>query len=185
MRNSNLGGPRRHPWTLYLSGLPLPTSEQEVKDVFEEHRTSITFVKLPFANNGPQRSQKPIAFVEFKDEESMQAALAKNAGKIRERFIRMSVADNRERTPSDDTTTVDAAGPDNNNVNGSGFSRGGSLSSRGSFRGRGGGRGGGGGGGALFAQAQRGLGGTIGRGGTRKGSDANGATSPSPSGPAE
>ncbi|KAG9017412.1 hypothetical protein FRB93_007527 [Tulasnella sp. JGI-2019a] len=193
-RTPGFAGSRRHPWTLYLSRLPVPVSEQEVKDCFGDLKDSITLVKLP--SSGPGRGQKPIAFVEFKDEESMQSALAKSTKTIKDQMINMSIADNRERAPTDDLsapTSANSNGPadgaSNNNFqnqqNGGNFSRGGGhMSSRGSFRGRGGGRGGA----NLFAQAQRGLGQGSGRGmGMRKssleGGSANGMTSPSP-GPA-
>lgn len=40
-RTPGLGGGRRHPWTLYLSRLPVPVTEQEVKDCFEDAKTSV------------------------------------------------------------------------------------------------------------------------------------------------
>ncbi|KAG8851977.1 hypothetical protein FRB96_008992 [Tulasnella sp. 330] len=199
-RTPSSGGFKRHPWTLYVSRLPASVNEQEIRECFVgDTKDSITFIKL-LPSSG--KTQKPVAFVEFKDEETMLAALAKSTKKINDQTIAMVIADNRERGradgpsnsgPSDNASHNNNGNGNNNNFqnqqNGGNPSRGGGggpMSSRGIFRGRGGGRGGA----NLFAQAQRGLGqgGGAGRGmGARKesadGGSVNGATSPSP-GPA-
>lgn len=42
--------------------------------------SKITLVKLMFTGSGALRTQRPSAFVEFKDEESMNVALGNNSG---------------------------------------------------------------------------------------------------------
>ncbi|KAG8981659.1 hypothetical protein FRB90_007100, partial [Tulasnella sp. 427] len=154
MRSPVPGAKRaRNPWTLFVNKLPVPVSEEELRDVFGEHKNNITFVKLIF---GPGKVQKQTAFVEFGDEESMTVALNNNSGKIKDRYIEIAVAKNRNGP--EDPNAVSDTGAASDTANGPfvGAGRGG-----GSMRGPRGGRGGRGGG-ALFAQA---MGQSLGRGG--------------------
>ncbi|KAG8783878.1 hypothetical protein FS842_007102, partial [Serendipita sp. 407] len=89
-------GPR-NPWTLFVKHLPVPVTEEEIKDFFGEARNGIIHVKIPQSYQGGAKSQRHFAYVEFGDEEAMKAGLAKKAEKLRDATPQVSVAeDNRE-----------------------------------------------------------------------------------------
>lgn len=45
--NSAFGGQKRNPWTLYLSRLPVPVTEEEVKDLFGDTKVSVGGLLYP------------------------------------------------------------------------------------------------------------------------------------------
>lgn len=65
--------PARNPWTLFMK-LPAPTSDQELRDFFQEAKEGITKIVMPPSNFGRGR----IAYVEFGDEEAMKEGLSKH-----------------------------------------------------------------------------------------------------------
>ncbi|KAG8967611.1 hypothetical protein FRC03_009736 [Tulasnella sp. 419] len=142
-RTPNTAGRRpRNPWTLFVSKLPVPSTEHDLREFFGVAKDGITVVKLPV--NHATRTQRSIAFVEFKDEPSMRAGLASHAEKIKDNIVRVSIAENRE-----DPAVASDGGDAVNNGQGRG---------RGSFRSKGP-RGNG-----LFANALGQMQGTLGRG---------------------
>ncbi|KAG8906444.1 hypothetical protein FRB99_006860 [Tulasnella sp. 403] len=160
-------GRSRNPWTLHVNHLPLPVSEQEIRESFGDAKNAITFVKLMWNNKGPTRLQKSHAFVEFKDEPTMQAALALNSVRIKDQSVRLSIAEPREDPNITSDGQSDPSMPSSHR---------GGPPSRGSFRGRGAPQGGRGG--NLFsrsvAQAAGGNSNFVGRAGgsgMRKGPD--------------
>jgi len=66
--------PARNPWTLFIK-LPVPVSEQELRDYFLEAKEGITKVNMPPNNFGRGR----VAYVEFGDEEAMKEGLTNHA----------------------------------------------------------------------------------------------------------
>ena len=66
--------PARNPWTLFIR-LPVPVTEQELRDFFQEAKEGITKVTLPQNTFGRGR----VAYVEFGDEEAMKEGLSKHA----------------------------------------------------------------------------------------------------------
>ncbi|QRV87206.1 hypothetical protein RhiJN_15224 [Ceratobasidium sp. AG-Ba] len=77
-------GPRRHPWTLFVRGLPIPTSEDELKELFGESASGITNIKIPLDHNQQHQPQRGFAYVEFTDEDTMRAGLEKHGESIRD-----------------------------------------------------------------------------------------------------
>ncbi|KIM27296.1 hypothetical protein M408DRAFT_171942 [Serendipita vermifera MAFF 305830] len=88
----------RNPWTLFVKHLPVPVTEDEIKDFFGDAKSGIVYVKIPFVNQGPNKSQqRHFAYVEFGDEEAMKAGLASKGEKLRDSSPQVSIADeNRE-----------------------------------------------------------------------------------------
>jgi len=85
----------RNPWTLFLKHLPVPVTEDEIKEFFGDAKSGVSsisatpvdgwadfellqivHVKIPYSNQGPNKSQRHFAYVEFGDEEAMKAGLA-------------------------------------------------------------------------------------------------------------
>jgi len=84
----------RNPWTLFVKHLPVPVTEDEIKDFFGDAKSGVSilllcllyclaepysqivYVKIPYATQGTNRLQKHFAYVEFGDEEAMKAGLA-------------------------------------------------------------------------------------------------------------
>ncbi|KAG8836232.1 hypothetical protein FRC17_008968 [Serendipita sp. 399] len=89
-------GPR-NPYTLFVKHLPVPVTEDEIKEFFGEAKTGIVNVKIPQSYQGGSKTQRHIAYVEFGDEEAMKAGLTKKGEKLRDATPQVSIADdNRE-----------------------------------------------------------------------------------------
>lgn len=131
---SSRGGvkPGRNPNTAYVSNLPLPIEEEDVKSMFpEDVRKGITLVKL--VDDRLTGIRKSFCYVEFGDAEALQAAVAVQNTTIRDQAVRVVVAEDR---------TARFGG----HMNGRGSPRGGRGGPGRGFSGRGfGGRGGSGG----------------------------------------
>jgi hypothetical protein len=69
---------RNHPWTLYVRRLPLTTNEPELREFFGEAKGGILRVFFPSAYN----RERKIAYVDFVDQEAMNAGLEKHAEKL-------------------------------------------------------------------------------------------------------
>ncbi|KDQ14143.1 hypothetical protein BOTBODRAFT_32931 [Botryobasidium botryosum FD-172 SS1] len=85
--------PPRHPWTLYVNRLPIPVTEDELREYFGDAKAGITSIKIPL--DPRTRQQKSIAFVEFGDEEAMNSGLEKHGTTIKDQNPRVSVAEDR------------------------------------------------------------------------------------------
>ncbi|KAI0273103.1 hypothetical protein BGY98DRAFT_1120327 [Russula aff. rugulosa BPL654] len=68
----------RHPWTLFVR-LQSVTNETDLREFFKEAKDGITRVHFPASYNGRERK---IAYVEFTDEDAMNAGLEKHAEKL-------------------------------------------------------------------------------------------------------
>ncbi|KAJ1308306.1 hypothetical protein OPQ81_004019 [Rhizoctonia solani] len=110
-------GPRRHPWTIYMRPLPIPVTEDEIREFFGESASLITNIKIPVDYKSPNQPQRGFAYVEFADEDGMKTGLEKHGETIQGTRPNVEISN-----PTDH-----------------------SSSHRGSFRGRGGGPGRGGG----------------------------------------
>ncbi|KAF8334973.1 uncharacterized protein EI90DRAFT_2993369 [Cantharellus anzutake] len=87
--------PRRNPNTLFLGGLPVPVTEDEIRDFFGPARAGITHIKIPL--NHASRQQKPVAFVEFGDKEVMEEGLGRHSEKFKGVTIEVSIAEDRSQ----------------------------------------------------------------------------------------
>jgi len=85
--------PRRNPYTLFLNHLPIPVTDDEIKDFFGTAKTGITSIKLPV--NHFSRQQKAVAFVEFGDKEAMEEGLTKHLEKLKDVIPKVAIAEDR------------------------------------------------------------------------------------------
>ncbi|GMK54175.1 hypothetical protein CspeluHIS016_0107610 [Cutaneotrichosporon spelunceum] len=77
-------------FSLYLKGLPIPTSEAEIKAFFSGEAEKITAVKLVY---DPMKRQKNFAYVDFANENDLQDVLkAYPSGSIRESPITVEIS---------------------------------------------------------------------------------------------
>ncbi|BEI86125.1 hypothetical protein CcaverHIS002_0604120 [Cutaneotrichosporon cavernicola] len=77
-------------FSLYLKGLPIPTSEAEIKAFFRTEAEKITAVKLVY---DPMKRQKNFAYVDFANENDLQDVLkAYPSGSIRESPISVEIS---------------------------------------------------------------------------------------------
>ncbi|BEJ16961.1 hypothetical protein CspHIS471_0603620 [Cutaneotrichosporon sp. HIS471] len=77
-------------FSLYLKGLPIPTSEAEIKAFFSTEAEKITAVKLVY---DPMKRQKNFAYVDFANENDLQDVLkAYPSGSIRESPISVEIS---------------------------------------------------------------------------------------------
>lgn len=83
----------RNPWTLFIKHLPVPVSEDEIKEFFGDAKNGIIHVKIPHINQGGGKTQRHFAYVEFGDEEAMKAGLAMKGERIRDSTPHVSIAD--------------------------------------------------------------------------------------------
>ncbi|KAF8490950.1 hypothetical protein F5888DRAFT_1637849 [Russula emetica] len=82
----------RHPWTLFVR-LQSATNETDLRDFFREAKDGITRVHFPVPYNGRERK---IAYVEFTDEDAMNAGLEKHAEKLNDGVPEVIRASERE-----------------------------------------------------------------------------------------
>ncbi|KAL0949104.1 hypothetical protein HGRIS_009193 [Hohenbuehelia grisea] len=93
------GKPPRHPWTLFMKvNTPGPLPEEDVREFFQDAKSGITRVTFPQVfSNRPYR----IAFIDFGDEEAMNAGLQKHAEKILDTVPEVKQATDRDARGSD------------------------------------------------------------------------------------
>lgn len=82
----------RHPWTLFVRLQSTP-NETDLRDFFREAKDGITRVHFPASYDGRERK---IAYVEFTDEDAMNAGLEKRAEKLNDGVPEVSRASDRE-----------------------------------------------------------------------------------------
>ncbi|WRT63287.1 uncharacterized protein IL334_000191 [Kwoniella shivajii] len=87
--------PKKH--SLYLKGLPVPTTEEEIKGLFKDQAGKIAQVKI--ISDRLTNKQKDFGYVDFAAEEEMNAALkAAEGGKIKDSVIQISVSNPPSRS---------------------------------------------------------------------------------------
>ncbi|KAI5455152.1 hypothetical protein NCC49_002421 [Naganishia albida] len=80
----------KNPHTLYVKGLPQPCTDDELRGLWKEDiRSKITKTKIPVHPNG---QNKDYGYVEFGNDEDMQAALKNNAGAINGATLSVTVS---------------------------------------------------------------------------------------------
>ncbi|KAG1787648.1 uncharacterized protein HD556DRAFT_1246452 [Suillus plorans] len=85
----------RHPWTLFVK-LPQQSTEADVRSFFGGETAGVTKVTfLPFKGS-PHHRVRPLAYVEFGDDETMKAGLDKNDEKMGEGTVSVQIATDRE-----------------------------------------------------------------------------------------
>ncbi|KAJ9092494.1 hypothetical protein QFC19_008707 [Naganishia cerealis] len=95
-RNSRLV--EKNPHTLYVKGLPQPCTDDELRGLWKEDiRSKITKTKIPVHPNG---QNKDYGYVEFGNDEDMQAALTNNAGAINGTTLSVTVSNPPPETGS-------------------------------------------------------------------------------------
>ncbi|GHJ88725.1 hypothetical protein NliqN6_5127 [Naganishia liquefaciens] len=88
----------KNPHTLYVKGLPQPCTDEELRGLWKEDvRAKITKTKIPVHPNG---QNKDYGYVEFGNDEDMQAALANNAGAINGTTLSITVSNPPPETTS-------------------------------------------------------------------------------------
>ncbi|KAF8306250.1 hypothetical protein DL93DRAFT_2232656 [Clavulina sp. PMI_390] len=89
--------PKRNPWTLFVNSLPVPVTEDEIRDFFGPSASNITHIKIPI--NFHSKQQKAVAFVEFGDKDAMDEALAKHNETIGETHPKVAIATDNTESP--------------------------------------------------------------------------------------
>jgi hypothetical protein len=77
---------------LFVNRLPVPFTEDEIREFFGEAKGGIISVKW---TTDHQKRQKSSAFVEFGDEEAMNAGLSKHAETLRDATPKVVIAEDR------------------------------------------------------------------------------------------
>ncbi|KAG9120593.1 hypothetical protein FRC07_003858 [Ceratobasidium sp. 392] len=93
-------GSRRHPWTLYVRPLPIPVSEDELREFFKDAVEGITSIKIPIDFKHPQQPQRGFAYVEFTDEDAMRVGLEKHGDAIQNTKPNVEISNPTEHTSS-------------------------------------------------------------------------------------
>ncbi|KAG9125284.1 hypothetical protein FRC07_008245 [Ceratobasidium sp. 392] len=93
-------GPRRHPWTLYVRPLPIPVSEDELREFFKDAVEGITSIKIPIDFKQPQQPQRGFVYVEFTDEDAMRVGLEKHGDAIQNTKPNVEISNPTEHTSS-------------------------------------------------------------------------------------
>ncbi|KAK4686482.1 hypothetical protein P7C73_g3646, partial [Tremellales sp. Uapishka_1] len=88
--NAEPAEPPKPRHSLYLKGIPIPTTEDEMKTFFGDCASKITSVK--FVYDHITKNQKNFAYVDFANAEDMQEGLKSHAETIRETAVAVSVS---------------------------------------------------------------------------------------------
>ncbi|WVW81346.1 hypothetical protein I302_103337 [Kwoniella bestiolae CBS 10118] len=81
----------KKPTSLYLKGLPVPTTEEEIKGLFKDQADKIVQVKI--ISDRLTNKQKDFGYVDFANEEDMNSALkVAEGGKIKDATISVTVS---------------------------------------------------------------------------------------------
>ncbi|WVQ82617.1 hypothetical protein IAT38_004748 [Cryptococcus sp. DSM 104549] len=84
------GEPRPKRYSLYIKGIPDPTTEEEVRELFGEHSSKILQVKI--ITDRLTNKQKDFAYADFDSEDVMGEALKAAKKSIRESEVTISVS---------------------------------------------------------------------------------------------
>ncbi|WWD22749.1 hypothetical protein CI109_107242 [Kwoniella shandongensis] len=88
---------KRH--SLYIKGIPVPTTEDELKKLFGSHADKISQVKIIVDHIS--KKQKDFAYVDFATEEEMTDALKAQSGSIRDATVNVSISNPPSRPFAD------------------------------------------------------------------------------------
>ncbi|TIB79964.1 hypothetical protein E3Q06_03971 [Wallemia mellicola] len=89
----NTNNPRKkNPNTLFIRGLPIPCSEDEIKDYFSNFKESITTIKI--LTDHKTGNQRGLSYVEFNNQNDMLSAEKMTGGNIKESTLSIQVSDN-------------------------------------------------------------------------------------------
>ncbi|WVF66621.1 hypothetical protein IAT40_001361 [Kwoniella sp. CBS 6097] len=84
------GEPRPKKHSLYIKGIPVPTTEEELKGLFGEHGEKAVQAKIIIDHI--TKKQKDFGYVDFATEEEMNEALKQQKGTIRDTSVTVSIS---------------------------------------------------------------------------------------------